>query len=171
VRRPSLEPEVACARPRLRANPGSDGRAARPMRSDAEFRGWPERHDDERADNRPPSTHCWRPRPEPALDTREGERIGGHGSARGSLDAFIFATEPLASSAAAATSSGNSASALSSPARRASSSTIAFSMILALSTQSTPTRDCLRRRATSPGVLPLREPGSMLSSAIGSRIM
>src|SRR3984893_14033154 len=57
-------------------------------------------------------------------------RIGGPGSARGSVGAFILATELLACSAAAATSSGNSASALSSPARRASSSTIVLSMSL-----------------------------------------
>src|SRR5215470_11324765 len=60
-------------------------------------------------------------------------RIGSHGSARGSVGTFIFATASLACLAAAATSSGNCASALSSPARRASSSTVLFSMVMALS--------------------------------------
>src|SRR5215472_5438331 len=45
-------------------------------------------------------------------------RIGGHGSALGSIGAFILAAAPLACSAALMTSSGNSARALSSPARR-----------------------------------------------------
>ena len=57
-------------------------------------------------------------------------RIGGHGSACGSLGALIFATASLACLAAAATSSGNCASALSSPARRANSSTIVLSMMM-----------------------------------------
>jgi hypothetical protein len=56
-------------------------------------------------------------------------RIGGQGSARGSLGALIRATAPLACSAAAATSSGNSANALSRPARRTSSSSIGLSMV------------------------------------------
>src|SRR5215472_15254885 len=58
-------------------------------------------------------------------------RIGGHGSARGSVGTFILETDLLACSAAAATSSGNSTSALSSPAHRANSSIIALSMMSA----------------------------------------
>src|SRR5204862_615100 len=56
-------------------------------------------------------------------------RIGGQGSASGSVGGFILDTESLASLAAAATSSGNSFNALSSPAPLASSSIVALSMI------------------------------------------
>ena len=72
---------------------------------------------------------------------REKEEIG-HGSARGSIGAFIFATESLACLAAAATSSGNCANALSNPARRASSSTIVLSMIMAPLVESGPFLGC-----------------------------
>src|SRR6266851_1041072 len=55
-------------------------------------------------------------------------RIGGQGSAAGSVGFLIFSTTLAACVAAAVTSSGNSASALARPARRASSSIIALSI-------------------------------------------
>ena len=96
--------------------------------------------------------------------------IGGQGSARGSVGAFILATEPLACSAAAATSSGNSVSALSSPARRASSSIIALSMSPAPSRGSqfavADGRSQLLR--TTPEVsMPNLRPGCLLPNSAG----
>src|SRR5690242_1315504 len=89
-------------------------------------------------------------------------RIGGHGSACGSLGAFIFATTSLACLAAAATSSGNCASALSNPARRANSSTIVLSMIMAPSIESNPCFGRLKRNLTTAADRLLQEPGPML---------
>src|SRR5258707_168121 len=55
-------------------------------------------------------------------------RIGGQGSAAGSVGRLIFSATLAACVAAAVTSSGNSASALARPARRASSSIVALSI-------------------------------------------